>query len=221
MLARNPVLLRSELLAGLDRETVERLSALAEARTFSPHERIVEEGQKAGFIFCVASGLVRLTKKESAGREADVCICEPGDIFGEYLVAGGATYAHGAWAAEFTEIVMFDLKQLRLLAEQHHGIQRNIMHIMARHLLGALDCIAGDRLHTAAQRVANYLVTRCPPSVSRVTLRLPYQKRILAGKLGLAPEALSRAFAALAPLGVAVKGKNISVESVNLLKEAC
>ncbi|OWV96624.1 Crp/Fnr family transcriptional regulator [Rhizobium sp. R72] len=221
MLARNPVLLRSELLAGLDRETVETLSALAEVRTFSPHEQIVEEGQKAGFIFCVTSGLVRLTKKESAGREADVSICEPGDIFGEYLLAGGATYAHGAWAAEFTEIVMLDLNRLRSLAQQHQGIQRNIIHIMAKHLLGALDCIAGDRLHTAAQRVANYVVARCPPSASRVTFRLPYQKRILAGKLGLAPEALSRAFAALAPLGVAVKGKNISVESVNLLKEAC
>jgi len=97
------------------------------------------------------------------------------------------------------------------------------MRIMVRHLLGAMDCIAGDRLLTAAQRVANYLMSRCPASAttSRVTFRLPYRKRILAGKLGLAPEALSRAFAALAASGVEVRGKVVLVDSVDQLREAC
>lgn len=221
MLAKNPVLLRSELFAGLDRQTTEKLLELAKVRTFSPHEQIIAEGQKAMFVACVMNGLVRLTKKESTGREADICICEPGDFFAEHLLAGGGTYVHGASAADFTEIALFDLRGLRSLAEENRNVQGNVMRIMARHLVGAMDCIAGDRLHTAAQRVANYLLGRCPPSASRATFCLPYQKRVLAGKLGLAPEALSRAFAALAPAGVAVRGKTISVESVNLLRQEC
>ncbi|MBB3166085.1 Crp/Fnr family transcriptional regulator [Rhizobium laguerreae] len=221
MLAKNPVLLRSELFDGLNEATVERLAATARFQTFAPDERIITEGQPAAFVYCVMSGFIRLSKSESAGREADICICEPGDTFGEYLLSGGGAYAYSAWSADGAEVAFFQLSDLQALADRYPIMHRNVMRITTRHLLCALDCIAGDRLHTAAQRVANYIVSRCPASASQVTFRLPYRKRILAGKLGLAPEALSRAFAALVPAGVAVKGKIVLVDSVDLLRKAC
>lgn len=221
MLAKNPVLQRSDLFAGLDQATMEQFAASASFRTFAPDERIIAEGQQASFVYCVTNGFVRLSKSESTGREADICVCEPGDTFGEYLLSGGDSYAYSARSADGAEVALFELADLQAFADRHPIIHRNVMRIMARHLLGAMDCIAGDRLHTAAQRVANYLVSRCPTSASRVTFRLPYRKRILAGKLGLAPEALSRAFAALAPSGVEVRGKVVLVDSVDLLREAC
>ncbi|MCA2412122.1 Crp/Fnr family transcriptional regulator [Rhizobium leguminosarum] len=223
MLAKNSVLLQSDLFAGLDQATVEQFTATAEFRTFAADEKIVAEGQQASFVYCVMNGFVRLSKSESAGREADICVCEPGDTFGEYLLAGGGSYAYSARSADGAEVALFALAELQAFADQHPVVHRNVMRIMGRHLLGAMDCVAGDRLLTAAQRVANYLMSRCPASAatSRVTFRLPYRKRILAGKLGLAPEALSRAFAALAPAGVEVRGKVVLVDSVDLLREAC
>lgn len=89
MLAKNSVLLQSDLFAGLDQATVEQFTATAEFRTFAADEKIVAEGQQALFVYCVMNGFVRLSKSESAGREADICVCEPGDTFGEYLLAGG------------------------------------------------------------------------------------------------------------------------------------
>ncbi|NKL36824.1 cyclic nucleotide-binding domain-containing protein [Rhizobium leguminosarum bv. viciae] len=223
MLAKNSVLLQSDLFAGLDQATVEQFTAMAQVGTFAPDEKIISEGQQASFVYCVTKGFVRLSKAESAGREADICVCEPGDTFGEYLLSGGGSYAYSAWSADGAEVALFELAELRALADRHPIIHRNVIRIMARHLLGAMDCIAGDRLLTAAQRVANYLMSRCPASAStsRVTFRLPYRKRILAGKLGLAPEALSRAFATLAASGVEVRGKIVLVDSVDLLREAC
>jgi CRP/FNR family transcriptional activator FtrB len=222
MLAMDEFLGRLELFEGLDAKDSNSILGLAELRSFSPNEDIVDEGQPGSHLFCVLTGLVRLTKRESSGREVDVCVCEPGDAFGEYLVpCEDGNYEHGAKAAEFTEVVMFDLAGLRALANDRQAIQRNIMRIMARHLLGAFNCIAGDRLHTAAQRVANYFLSRCPATTSQVTFRLPYQKRVLAGKLGLAPEALSRAFAALAEVGVDVRGRTVRIESMAMLRLAC
>ena len=223
MLAKNSVLLQSDLFAGLDPATVEQFTATAEVRTFAPDEKIISEGQQASFVYCVTNGFVRLSKSESTGREADICVCEPGDTFGEYLLSGGGSYAYSAWSADGAEVALFELAELQAFADQHPVIHRNVMRIMVRHLLGAMDCIAGDRLLTAAQRVANYLMSRCPAaaSTSQVSFRLPYRKRILAGKLGLAPEALSRAFATLATSGVEVRGKVVLVDSVDLLREAC
>lgn len=222
MLANNELLLRLEIFEGLDTKDSNNILKLVEMRSFAPNEEIVGEGQTGSHLFCVLTGLVRLTKKESSGREVDVWVCEPGDAFGEYLVPQeDGAYEHGAKAAEFTEIAMVDLSGLRALANTRQVIQRNIMRIMARHLLGALNCIAGDRLHTAAQRVANYFLSRCPAAASQVTFRLPYQKRVLAGKLGLAPEALSRAFAALSEVGVDVRGRTVRIESMVMLRQAC
>ncbi|MCW1413734.1 MULTISPECIES: Crp/Fnr family transcriptional regulator [Rhizobium] len=221
MLAKNPILLRSDLFDGVNQVTVEELAAAAQFQTFAPDERIVAEGQPAAFVYRVMNGFVRLSKSESGGREADICVCEPGDTFGEYLLSGGGAYAYSAWSADGAEVALFELSDLRTLADQYPVMHRNGMRIMTRHLLGAMDCIAGDRLHTATQRVANYLVSRCPASASHVTFRLPYRKRILAGKLGLAPEALSRAFAALVPAGVEVRGRTVLVGSVDLLRKAC
>ena len=221
MLAKNPALLRSDLFDGLDEATVEELAATAQVRTFAADERIIAEGEPASFVYCVMSGFVRLSKAESGGREADICICEPGDTIGEYLLLGGGSYAYSAWSADGSEVALFELSGLRALVERYPVMHRNVMRIMTRHLLGAMDCIAGDRLHTAAQRVANYLISRCPASAAQATFRLPYRKRILAGKLGLAPEALSRAFAALIPAGVEVRGKVVLIDSVDLLRKAC
>lgn len=223
MLAKNSMLLQSELFAELDQATVDQFTAMALVRTFAADEMIIAEGQQASFVYCVMNGFVRLSKSQSAGREADICVCEPGDTFGEYLLSGGGSYAYSARSADGAEIALFALADLQAFADQHSVINRNVTRIMVRHLLGAMDCIAGDRLLTAAQRVANYLVSRCAASTttSQVTFCLPYRKRILAGKLGLAPEALSRAFAALAASGVEVKGKAILVHSVHLLRKAC
>jgi len=48
---------------------------------------------------------------------------------------------------------------------------------------------------------------------------LPFQKSLLAGKLGLAPEALSRAFSALKKAGVTVRGRIVQVNDVAALKQ--
>ncbi|RWY66007.1 Crp/Fnr family transcriptional regulator [Rhizobium leguminosarum] len=223
MLAKNSVLLQSELFAGLDQATAEQFTATAELRTFAADEKIITEGQQASFVYCVMNGFVRLSKSESAGREADICVCEPGDTFGEYLLVGGDSYAYSARSADGAEVALFAVTDLQAFAAQYPVVHRNVMRIMVRHLLGAMDCIAGDRLLTAAQRVASYLISRCSASTTttRITFRIPYRKRILAGKLGLAPEALSRAFAALAASGVKVRGKALLIDSVDLLRKAC
>jgi hypothetical protein len=51
------------------------------------------------------------------------------------------------------------------------------------------------------------------------SLRPPCQKSLLARKLGLAPEALSRAFSALRPAGVTVQGRAIAIDDIHALKQ--
>ncbi len=206
---------------GLEGDAAATLLEHAEIRSFSPNECIIKEGDKALHAFYVVKGLVRLSRVESGGREADVCVCEPGEMFGEYLMAGGGAYPHSAWSADYSEVGLIELAALRRMAVGDPALLAALVRILSARLLKTMDCVAGDRLHTASQKVANYFLARCPEGAEQTSFMLPYQKRILAGKLGLGPEALSRAFAALEKTGVKVRGRAVHIENIPRLRLSC
>ena len=101
---------------GLEEDVAASLLGHAEIRSFRPNECILKEGDHAHYAFYVIKGIVRLSRVESGGREADVCVCEPGEMFGEYLLAGGGAYPHSAWSADHSEVGLIELAALRRMA---------------------------------------------------------------------------------------------------------
>jgi CRP-like cAMP-binding protein len=219
MSVETSVLARSKLFAGLGSNTANMLLKQADITRFEPRDFIIREGQRADAFFCVIQGYVRLFKTNEIGRAADIRICEPRDTFAECLIGGGGIYAYNAQAADSVALARFNLDGVRRLAEEDRALDRNIMQLMAGHLLATMECVASDRLQTAPQRVANYLLSQCSPGKPSETVRLPYQKSLLAGKLGLAPEALSRAFGALKEAGVTVRGRTVRIDDIAALRQ--
>ena len=212
------LLARSKLFEGLDLASAERLAEHGELMRFEPRDIITREGAEATAIFCVLQGYVRLCKANADGRAIDIRICEPGDSFAECLVAGGFTYAYSAHAAGAVMVARFDLAEVKALAHMDRDISGALMRLMAGHLLDLMECIASDRLDTALQRVTNYLLSHCMLDQQHATIHLPFQKNLLAGKLGLTPEALSRAFATLKSAGVAVQGRTVRIGDIAALR---
>ncbi|MCS0462360.1 Crp/Fnr family transcriptional regulator [Rhizobium favelukesii] len=219
MSVETSVLARSKLFAGLGSDTANRLLKLADIIRFEPRDFIVREGQRADSFFCVLQGYVRLFKTNEMGRAADIRIGEPRDTFAECLIGGGGIYPYNVQAADNAMLARFTIDGVRRLAEEDRALDRNIMQLMADHLLATMECVASDRLQTASQRVANYLLSQCAAGKPSETVRLPYQKSLLAGKLGLVPEALSRAFGALKEAGVTVKGRTVRIDDIAALRQ--
>ncbi|MFS8115093.1 Crp/Fnr family transcriptional regulator [Rhizobium jaguaris] len=211
-------LARSKLFAGLGKSAAERLYEKCEILQFKAGEFILREAEEAKAFFSVVDGYVRLLKMDEFGTQTDLTVCEPNDIFAECMLAGGKLYGYSAQAAGDAVVARFDLEDVRRLADADRTIERAVMQLMAEHFLSAMDCIAGDRSQTASQRLANYLLSRCTLQATSQIIELPFQKRLLAGKLGLAPEALSRAFATLRCAGVSVHGKTIRIDDVTALR---
>ena len=65
---------------------------------------------------------------------------------------------------------------------------------------------------TAPQRLADFLLTLCPNEEGPCEIKLPYEKSLIASRLGMKPESLSRALAKLKPLGVTVIREDIVVD---------
>lgn len=216
--AEREFLHHSGLFQPLDSETRSALLDRATVIDLHANDTLFEEGQTIDSVYCVLSGLVRLYRKGKAGREADVRIFQPGETLGCCtLFPDNVAIAHAA-AVQGTRLVRIDAAEVKGLSDRTPALKDAFSNILSRYLSDALNRLADDRLLTSTQRVANYLLRQCPDMQTPALFRLPFQKNVLAGKLGLAPEALSRAFSALREVGVTLKGREIRVADPEALR---
>jgi CRP/FNR family transcriptional activator FtrB len=76
------------------------------------------------------------------------------------------------------------------------------------------------KLRTTAQRLGCYLIELSKdPEANTATLRLPFDKRLLAARLGCRQENLSRAFAALRSFGVETHGARVILHDIARLRD--
>jgi CRP-like cAMP-binding protein len=210
-------LLNSGLLSALGVESVAAMMEIAAIGNLPPRQLLFREGEPADMLHSVLSGYVRVYKLDPDGREADVELYGPGDLIGASVVLDGGRYGATAQAAEPSLIARFDLKRVRDIAGRRPDLAMALANALTGQLARAFASLADDRLHTAPQRVARYLLAQCPADKA-TSFRLPYQKSLLAGKLGLAPEALSRAFSMLRGHGVNVRGRLVHIGDPDALR---
>lgn len=206
------------LLSRLELDTLSAMLEIATVRTIGPRQILFREGDVADTLYCVLSGYVRSFHLSPLGREVDLLVHEPGDLIGASACLHGHSYCASAQATDNVKIVQFNLQRVRELATRKPDLALALAAGLSGQFAGSLSTLADDRLHTAPQRVAHYLKKQCPQGSRNVSFRLPYQKNLLAGKLGLAPEALSRAFSHLKHYGVSVRGRLVQVNDPEVLQ---
>lgn len=211
-------LLNSGLLSALGVESVTGMMEIAAIGSLPARQILFREGEPADMLHCVLSGYLRVYKLDPDGREADVELYGPGDLIGASVVLDGGRYSATAQAAEPSLIARFDLKRVREIANRRPDLALALATSLSAQLSRVFGSLADDRLHTAPQRVARYLLGHCPADGKAASFRLPYQKSLLAGKLGLAPEALSRAFSMLRSHGVSVRGRLVHIDDPEMLR---
>lgn len=197
-------------------ERLRRVEAAKGARLFS-------EGDPAAAFYVVLSGWTRLFRAEPGGAEADVGLFGPGQSFGEAAMFLGGRFPASAQVVEPGTLARMDLGEMRALLDHRPRLAMALLGSLSLHLHGLVGRLAAMRLFTAERRVASYLLARAQEGAQEgaqtpARVSLPYDKAVLAGALGMAPEALSRAFAALRARGVEVRGREISVADPDALR---
>lgn len=211
--------MKSTLLADLEPRLQRRVLEAASVQTYRAREVIIPFESSPRHFFAVLNGHVRLYKIDSRGREADVAVYGPGDVFGECVLFLDGCYPFQVQAAEATALAAFDVLAVGAMLKDEPALMVAISRLMARHSVDARLSVANDRLHTAPQRVAKYLLElwRAQGRTGN-PFKLPFQKSLLAGQLGLAPEALSRAFAMLKKTGVSIRGRMVQITDAEALE---
>jgi CRP-like cAMP-binding protein len=162
---------------------------------------------------------VKLYRISPSGSEAIVGVFTKGSSFGEAVALRLDTYPVAAEAVTACRLIRIEADTILNLVRESPEIAIAILSATFIHLHSLVAQIEQLKARTGAQRVAEFLLELAPRSAGACEVILPYDKALIAGRLGLKPESLSRAFAKLRHHGVTVKLNHAIIADLGKLRE--
>ncbi|MEP0320822.1 helix-turn-helix domain-containing protein [Bauldia litoralis] len=198
------------LFRDLAEEQFADLAQHAVAKRFLPHDTIVEEGDHPQFLWLVVQGAVELFSRRGR-REASIGVVLPVSAFFIASTIYDLPLQASARTIEPSSIVAIEAEPLRRLFEADGGFARAILAETARSFRSMTSELKAQRLCTSVERLANWILVQDRDHSRNGQFVLPYDKRTLAGHLGMTPENLSRNFALLSDYGISVNRREVAV----------
>lgn len=207
---------QAPLFAQCDAQTASHLTQLAMVERH-PRDRILFiSGDEATSFFMVQSGWVKLFRETLDGTQAIIDIVPPGSLFGETAIFEDDTYTCSAEIIEDAELVRLPLATLKQEIERDGTLALDMLKSMTRHRRQQDKELEHRNLQNAPQRIGCFLLRLLPTGAEKnIVLSLPYDKALLAARLGMQPETFSRALQRLkAETGIRIKGAQIEIDDV-------
>ena len=213
------VVRRTALFGGLNDELFEELISLSTVQEANSGEVLFMQDDEVVACFVVLDGWVKLYRLNQFGDEVVVAVFTRGQSFAEAAVFSMVSYPVAAEVVTSARLLRIPCGVLLSKVEENPQFACAMLASTSQHLQGLVRQIEQLKTHTGTQRVARFLVSLCPVAEGSCTIGLPYDKTLIAGRLGIKPESLSRAFARLRPIGVRVEQNAAAIASVERLRE--
>jgi CRP-like cAMP-binding protein len=205
------------LFGAMPLEVAQALIGNNPVRSYEKGTVLFQQGEPAGSFFVVLDGWVRLFRITPDGHEAVVSVFRRGETFAEAAIFLGGRYPVSAEVVTSARLVRVDGELLRRRIREQPDLALSMLASASYHLKALVEQIEQIKLLSAPQRIADFLVRLCPVREGGCTIELPYEKALIANRLGMKPESLSRALAKLRPLGVSVDREQVAIVDVQLL----
>lgn len=179
---------------------------------------LIRESEPADFLHVVVEGLVEMYATTDS-RETTLEIIPPVGVFILAAVLNDQVYLQSARTLEPSNILMIPAEKVRLAMETDQAFMRAIVMELAGSYRRIIKDLKNQKLRTGAERLANWLLRAEADQGRQGAVEIPVEKRILASRLGMTPENLSRAFAALRSYGVKVDGSRVEIPERDTLTD--
>ncbi|MAS87517.1 MAG: hypothetical protein CMH30_06030 [Micavibrio sp.] len=194
----------------------------AEQIDYTKNSFLFERGDKADYFYVLMWGWVKLFHIDAEGEETVHAIVTRGDSFGEESVLLGGNYPyHGQVVGGDTRCLMIRAEYLQERVKSNADLALRIIAALSTHInQTALSFDFFHRLSTV-QRLSAFLLNLSLDRNGVTSLKLPYQKNLIASRLGMEPETFSRAIAQLeAKRILKKKGREITINKMDKLEVA-
>lgn len=210
-----PTLLRQvSFFSELSSDDIERVVRYTRERQLEKGEVLFQRGDAVHGFYFVVSGQVKLAVSSAQGNEKVVEIISPMHSFGEAVMFLNRPYPVFAEALVATHLLHIGQAVVSDLIDQDSTFARKLLAGMAIRLHSMVQDVETYSLRSSMQRVIGYLLqlVENQERAGVLDIELPTSKQVIASRLNLTPETLSRIFHDLVNAGlITVHGKHISL----------
>lgn len=206
------------IFAGLPGPAFEALLAGAMVKQVNRGELLFVQGDPVSFFYVVLDGWVKVYRLTPSGGEAVVAVFTRGQSFAEAAAFVGGRFPASGEAVTDGRLLRIQSGHLLRLIRENPDVGLAMLASTSMHLHMLVQQIEQLKAHTGAQRVAEFLSSLCKEHAGVSRISLPYDKALIAGRLGMQPESLSRAFARLKQIGVHVDQNTAMIDDVGRLR---
>jgi CRP/FNR family transcriptional regulator, transcriptional activator FtrB len=196
------------LFADMTDASYAELMRAAFLQRFPTDVTLIQEGDPPDFLHVVVEGIIELFATH-AERETTISILRPVSAFILAAVINDQVYLKAARTLDRSRILMIPSENVRGVFQTDTAFARSVVHELALAYRRMVRELKNQKLRSGAERLAAWLIRIHTQQGGTGTVRLAFEKRVLAARLGMTPENLSRAFAALASYGVEVDRRTV------------
>jgi len=183
-------------------------------RSVERGELLFQQGDPATSCFLVLEGWVKLYRQTTDGHEVVVSLFTTGESFAEAMMFRGGRYPATAEAVTSVRILHIDGQLLRDAVLRDPQISFDMLAASSLHLRRLVEQVEQLKAQSAPKRIANFLLSLTATRRGPARIELPYEKLLIANRLGMKPESFSRALRQLRGTGVFVEREFVRIRDV-------
>lgn len=219
--AQRELLSGSQLLGGLPAALLDTLVATSRLVRLAANQTLYAAGDPVREAFILFSGSVQRAMNMPGGTTRVIQLVQEEQLLSPGEVFGASHYASSCTSIAAAQLVAIDAPALRKLMHQNHDLGCRIVSLLAQRLCATEFDVTGFHYGlTGAQRLLDYLLELAGDQAGlagETTVELKASKKVVAARIGMTPESLSRNLRELSERGViVVEGRSVHIQNAAL-----
>lgn len=219
------LLLRAPLFAGIPQDRLLALIDGAGVSSFTETSLLFSQGDVADRFFLVLDGRVNLFALTDKGDQTIIEVFEKGWTFAEAAMFSSGRFPLNAEVNAGTRLLSIPVAPFLRRLSEHRDLAFQMLSALSRWQRHLMIEIAELKSKSPVQRLGAFLLHLAGADDvamgGAVEVRLPITKTVLASRIGIAPESLSRAIARLRSVGVESRGRDLIITDIAALRRFC
>jgi CRP-like cAMP-binding protein len=178
-------------------------------------------GDPAERFYLLLDGWVKIFLDTPSGEQTVIEIMRGGETIAEAAIFLGMAYPASAEVADDARLVEIPAQSFLARLRQDGELALKMLAALSKRLHYLIQHIEKVQAFSTPQRLGGFLLGLTDKTTGEVVLRLPYDKSLVAARLGMKPESLSRALAKLRDVGVTTQGDTVRLADVERLRDFC
>lgn len=182
------------MFSSMDDDQFDTVAALSRVVTIEKDNMLFMQNQAAHHFFVLMHGQIKLTRTSFDGNEKVIDVIHAAQSFAEAVILSQYdVFPVNAQAIEDSRVIAIQANTYLNLLKQSAELCLGVMARMGQRMHWLINEIDRLVLHNATYRLISYLLEQVgPDSKNRTEFRLNTPKMVIASRLSIAPETLSR-----------------------------